>query len=83
MLPTLIALRIDEIEADRLPVRVVGLSVGLAAAGLLIWSAVVLGRFLMHEAAVREEYDLRRIGDGESFLSMLQSKYEALRLDLA
>jgi len=60
--PILIALRVGEIEADWLPVRVLGLVVGVAGAGLLIWSAVVLGRFLMHEAAVREDHAL--IGTG-------------------
>jgi protein-S-isoprenylcysteine O-methyltransferase Ste14 len=60
--PILIALRIGEIEAGWLPVRVVGLAVGLAGAVLLTWSAVLLGRFLMHEAAVREDHAL--IGNG-------------------
>lgn len=60
--PILIALRIGEMEVGWLPVRVVGLAVGLAGAVLLTWSAVVLGRFLMHEAAVREDHAL--IGNG-------------------
>jgi|SRR5579871_228153 len=60
--PILIALRIGEIETGWLPVRVVGLVVGVAGAWLLIWSAIVLGRFLMHEAAVREDHAL--IGTG-------------------
>jgi isoprenylcysteine carboxyl methyltransferase (ICMT) family protein YpbQ len=60
--PILIALRIGEIEAVWLPVRVVGLAVGLAGSVFLTWSAVLLGRFLMHEAAVREDHAL--IGNG-------------------
>jgi protein-S-isoprenylcysteine O-methyltransferase Ste14 len=60
--PILIALRIGAIDVGWLPVRVVGLAVGLAGAALLIWSAVLLGRFLMHEAAVREDHTL--IGNG-------------------
>jgi protein-S-isoprenylcysteine O-methyltransferase Ste14 len=60
--PILIALRIGEIEAGWLPVRVVGLAVGLAGAVLLTWSAVLLGRFMVHEAAVREDHAL--IGSG-------------------
>ena len=60
--PILIALRIGEIEVGWLPVRVVGLAVGLAGAVLLTWSAVLLGRFMMHEAAVREDHAL--IGNG-------------------
>ena len=60
--PILIALRIGEIEVGWLPVRVVGLAVGLAGAVLLTWSAVLLGRFLTHEAAVRQDHAL--IGNG-------------------
>ena len=60
--PILIALRIGEIEVGWLPVRVVGLAVGLAGAVLLPWSAVLLGRFMMHEAAVRQDHAL--IGNG-------------------
>ncbi len=60
--PMLIALRIGEVEGGWLPVRVVGLAVGLAGAVLLTWSAVLLGRFMMHEAAVREDHTL--IGNG-------------------
>jgi protein-S-isoprenylcysteine O-methyltransferase Ste14 len=56
--PALIALRVGEIEADWLPLRVVGLAIGLAGAVLLVWAAVLLGRFLMHEAAVREDHVL-------------------------
>ncbi len=56
--PALIALRVGEIEAGWLPVRVTGLAAGLAGAALLAWAAVLLGRFLMHEAAVREDHTL-------------------------
>jgi protein-S-isoprenylcysteine O-methyltransferase Ste14 len=60
--PILVALRIGEIDVGWLPVRVVGLAVGLAGAVLLPWSAVLLGRFMMHEAAVRQDHAL--IGNG-------------------
>ena len=60
--PALIALRVGEIEAGWLPVQVVGLAVGLAGAVLLVWACVLLGRFLMHEAAVREDHAL--VGNG-------------------
>jgi protein-S-isoprenylcysteine O-methyltransferase Ste14 len=56
--PALIAFRIGEAEAGWLPVRVVGLAVGLAGAALLVWASVLLGRFLLHEAAVREDHVL-------------------------
>ena len=60
--PILIALRIGEIEVGWLPVRVVGLAVGLAGAVLLAWSSVVLGRFMIHEAAVRDDHALVSAG---------------------
>src|SRR4029077_5348408 len=41
--PALIVLRVGEIEAGWLPVRVVGLAVGLAGAGLLVWGSVLFG----------------------------------------
>jgi protein-S-isoprenylcysteine O-methyltransferase len=56
--PALIALRVGEVEAGWLPARVAGLVVGLAGAVLLSWAATLLGRFLMHEAAVREDHAL-------------------------
>jgi protein-S-isoprenylcysteine O-methyltransferase Ste14 len=60
--PALIALRIGEIEAGWLPARIVGLAVGLAGAVLLVWASVLLGRLLMHEAAVREDHALMESG---------------------
>jgi protein-S-isoprenylcysteine O-methyltransferase Ste14 len=56
--PVLIALRVGEIEAGWLPVRVVGLAVGLAGAVLLAWASVLLGRLMVHEAVVREDHAL-------------------------
>ncbi len=56
--PTLIVLQVGEIEADWWPVRVAGLVLGLAGAVLLVWASVLLGRFLMHEAAIREDHVL-------------------------
>ena len=56
--PALIALRVGEIEADWLPARVVGLAVGVAGAALLTWASVLLGRLMVHEAAVREDHAL-------------------------
>ena len=60
--PALIALRVGEIDADWLPGRFVGLAIGLAGAMLLVWAFVVLGRLMIHEAAVREDHAL--IGNG-------------------
>jgi protein-S-isoprenylcysteine O-methyltransferase Ste14 len=56
--PAVIALRFGEIETGWLPVRVVGLAVGLAGAVLLVWASVLLGRLMIHEAAVREDHAL-------------------------
>jgi protein-S-isoprenylcysteine O-methyltransferase Ste14 len=60
--PILIALRIGEIAASWLPLRVAGLAVGVAGAVLLTWSSVVLGRFMIHAAGVRDDHALVRAG---------------------
>ena len=78
--PILIALRVGEIEVGWLPVRVVGLAVGLAGAVLLTWSAVLLGRFLMHEAAVREDHTLIRNGPYRFIRHPVYAGYLALLL---
>jgi protein-S-isoprenylcysteine O-methyltransferase Ste14 len=78
--PILIALRIGEIEVGWLPVRVVGLAVGLAGAVLLTWSAVLLGRFMMHEAAVREDHALIRNGPYRFIRHPVYAGYLALLL---
>jgi protein-S-isoprenylcysteine O-methyltransferase Ste14 len=56
--PILIATRAGQVEAGWVPVRVFGLAVGLAGAGLLAWASVRLGRFLVHAAAVQEGHAL-------------------------
>jgi protein-S-isoprenylcysteine O-methyltransferase Ste14 len=56
--PLLIALHLGNVQAEWLVVRAVGLAIGLAGAALLVWSSVELGRFLMHEAAIREDHFL-------------------------
>jgi protein-S-isoprenylcysteine O-methyltransferase Ste14 len=56
--PALIALRAGKIEAHWLPARVAGLAVGLAGAVLLVWASVLLGRLMIHEAAVRADHAL-------------------------
>jgi protein-S-isoprenylcysteine O-methyltransferase Ste14 len=60
--PVLIALRVGEIDTGWLSVRVVGLAVGLAGAVLLVWASVLLGRFMVHEAAVRQDHALVECG---------------------
>lgn len=56
--PALIALRVGEVDAGWPAVRVLGLAGGLAGAAVVVWAAVVLGRFLIHEAAVRADHAL-------------------------
>jgi protein-S-isoprenylcysteine O-methyltransferase Ste14 len=78
--PALIALRFGEIEGDWLPVRVVGLAVGLTGAGLLVWASVLLGRFMMHEAAVREDHALIESGPYRFVRHPVYTGYLALLL---
>src|SRR5262249_46828794 len=78
--PAMIALRIGEIERDWLPVRVAGLALGVAGAALLVWASVVLGRFLMHEAAVREDHALIASGPYRFVRHPVYTGYLALLL---
>ena len=71
--PALIALRVGEIEAAWLPVRVVGLAVGLAG-------AVLLGRLMIHEAAVREDHALIESGPYRFVRHPVYAGYLALLL---
>src|SRR5438876_501717 len=50
--PALIFLAYGEVQAGWLPVRLLGLAVGLLGAILIIWASIALGRFLVHEAAI-------------------------------
>jgi protein-S-isoprenylcysteine O-methyltransferase len=78
--PLLIALRFSEIEADWLPVRLVGLVIGLAGAALLVWASILLGRFLVHEAAVREDHTLIESGPYRFVRHPVYAGYLALLL---
>ena len=78
--PALIALRVGEIEAGWLPVRVVGLAVGLAGAMLLVWASVLLGRLMNHEAAVRADHALIERGPYRFVRHPVYSAYLALLL---
>jgi protein-S-isoprenylcysteine O-methyltransferase Ste14 len=78
--PALIALRVGEIEADWLPMRALGLAVGLAGAVLLVWASVLLGRLLMHEAAVREDHALIESGPYRFVRHPVYTGYLALLL---
>jgi protein-S-isoprenylcysteine O-methyltransferase Ste14 len=78
--PAFIALRVGEIEAVWLPVRVIGLVVGLAGAGLLVWASVRLGRLMLHEAAVREDHALIESGPYRLVRHPVYTGYLALLL---
>ncbi len=78
--PALIALRVGEIEAGWLPVRVAGLVVGLAGAALLVWASVLLGRLLVHEAAVRKDHALIERGPYRFIRHPVYAGYLALLL---
>jgi protein-S-isoprenylcysteine O-methyltransferase Ste14 len=78
--PALIAWRVGEIEAGWLPVRVAGLAVGLAGVVLLAWASVLLGPFLMHEAAVREDHALIESGPYRFVRHPVYAGYLALLL---
>jgi protein-S-isoprenylcysteine O-methyltransferase Ste14 len=78
--PALIALRVGEIEADWLPLRGAGLAVGLAGTVLLAWASVLLGRLMLHEAAVRADHALVEIGPYRFVRHPVYAGYLALLL---
>ena len=78
--PALIALRVGELEADWLPVRVAGLAVGLAGAGLLVWASILLGRLLIHEVAIRQDHALIESGPYRFVRHPVYTGYLALLL---
>jgi protein-S-isoprenylcysteine O-methyltransferase Ste14 len=78
--PALILLGLGEIEAGWLPLRLLGLAVGLSGAALLIWASVTLGRFLVHEAAVFEDHALVTRGPYRFVRHPIYSGYLALLL---
>ena len=78
--PGLITLRLGEIEVGWLPLRIVGLAVGLAGAVLLVWASVLLGRFMIHEAAVRADHALIETGPYRFVRHPVYAGYLALLL---
>jgi protein-S-isoprenylcysteine O-methyltransferase Ste14 len=78
--PALIFLGLGESQAGCLAVRLVGLAVSLCGAALLFWSAVVLGRFLVHEAAVFQDHALVTRGPYRFVRHPIYSGYLALLL---
>lgn len=78
--PAVIILGLGEIPAGWLPVRLLGLTAGLAGAAVLTWAAAVLGRFLVHEAAVYEDHALVTSGPYRFVRHPVYSGYLALLL---
>ncbi len=60
--PILLILGIGEIQADLLSLRLAGFVVGLCGAVILVWAAIILGRFLVHEAVILQNHALITIG---------------------
>ena len=56
--PLLIFARIGELDVHWLPVRLLGFFVSLYAAGMLLWAAATLGRFLVPQAVILSDHDL-------------------------
>jgi protein-S-isoprenylcysteine O-methyltransferase len=78
--PMLILFGLGEIQAEWLPVRLVGLAVGLGGAAVLIWAAAALGRFLVHEAAVFQDHALITSGPYRMLRHPIYSGYLAMLL---
>jgi protein-S-isoprenylcysteine O-methyltransferase Ste14 len=78
--PALIAWGVGEIQGGWLAVRFVGLAVGLGGAALLVWASVLLGRFLVHEAAVLTDHTLVTSGPYRFVRHPVYAGYLALLL---
>ena len=78
--PVLIFLGIGEIQADLLSLRFVGFAVGMCGAALLAWSALVLGRFFVHDAAVLLDHALITSGPYRLIRHPVYAGYLALLL---
>src|SRR5262245_19471575 len=78
--PALIALRVGEIQANCLTVRILGFVIGLGGAALLVWASVLLGRFFVHEAAIVQDHALVTCGPYRFVRHSVYSGYLALLL---
>jgi protein-S-isoprenylcysteine O-methyltransferase len=78
--PVLIVLGLGEVPVAWLPVRLLGLAAGLGGAAVLIWAAAVLGRFLVHEAAVFPDHALVTRGPYRFVRHPIYAGYLALLL---
>jgi protein-S-isoprenylcysteine O-methyltransferase Ste14 len=78
--PALIAWRAGEIRADGLAVRLSGFVVALLGVAFLVWAAIWLGRFLVHEASVVRDHALVTTGPYRFVRHPVYSGYLALLL---
>jgi protein-S-isoprenylcysteine O-methyltransferase Ste14 len=78
--PALVLLGFGEIQAEWPAVRLLGLAVSLGGTALLVWASVVLGRFLVHEAAVYHDHALITGGPYRFVRHPIYSGYLALLL---
>jgi protein-S-isoprenylcysteine O-methyltransferase Ste14 len=60
--PLFILLRVGEIHADWLPVRLFGFLLSVYAAVMLLWVAAALGRFLVPQAVIHQDHALVTAG---------------------
>jgi protein-S-isoprenylcysteine O-methyltransferase Ste14 len=78
--PALILLGFGELQADWLPLRLLGVVTSLLGAVLLVWASVTLGRFLVHEAAVFPDHALITHGPYRFLRHPIYAGYLALLL---
>jgi protein-S-isoprenylcysteine O-methyltransferase Ste14 len=81
--PALILLGTGEMQAGWPAVRLLGLALSLGGAALLVGASVVLGRFLVHEAAVFQDHALVTAGPYRAVRHPIYSGYLALLLGSA
>ena len=81
--PALLVLGLGEFQAGWIPVRLLGLALGLGGAAVLIWASASLGRFLVHEAVIRQDHALITNGPYRFVRHPIYSGYLALLLGSA
>src|SRR5258708_27756311 len=81
--PALLLVGLGEMQAAWVPVRLVGLVVGLGGAAVLAWASASLGRFLVHEAAILQDHALITNGPYRFVRHPIYSGYLALLLGSA
>jgi protein-S-isoprenylcysteine O-methyltransferase Ste14 len=78
--PALLVLGLGEIQAGWIPVRLLGLALGLGGAAVLVWASARLGRFLVHEATILQDHALIASGPYRFVRHPIYSGYLALLL---